>query len=412
MIIKELSYTEFNDFNINFKHSSIYQTIEYATTMEEENFDKLILGLVDNKQILAATIVIVEKTLGFKYAYAPRGFLIDYSDYDLLKIFTESIKTYLSKKDIMAVKLNPLVIKSVYDLKNKEIKNDGDTHLIMHNLEKNGYRHLGFNNGFEALKPRFEAIINLDRPYEHIYISLKKGLKNKIRQAENNGIKIIKSKENNLHYLYNQTLKKYDKDLNYFENIYKNFGDNCDFFYAKMDISIYLNKLKEKLEYYESLSAKIHGKFLENNSNKDKIIAQKIDIDIKVYKTKQELNKALKMFDENMNEIIIATAIFIKQKDFVYMLMDGIDLKYKELNGKHLLIWRIIEYYNKLGYKYLNLGGITNFQINDKYDGLNQFKLSFDAKAYEYIGDFELVTNSKLYFMYKHTKPIKSILKI
>jgi lipid II:glycine glycyltransferase (peptidoglycan interpeptide bridge formation enzyme) len=412
MIIKEISEQQFNDFNSKFIDSSLYQTNEYAKTMSSQDFDTLILGLVDNDDILGATIILVEKTLGFRYAYAPRGFLIDYNNNELVENFTKEIKKYLSRKDIMAVKLNPLIKRSIYNPKTNKKEFNGDHDIILNNLRKLGYTHLGFNNQFEALKPRFECIIDISNPYEEIFLSFKKDLKNKIRSAENNEIKIIKSNISKLDYLYLQTKRKYKRDLEYFNDLYNNFEGNIDFFYAKVDTAAYLNKVKEKYEYYEMVSSEINNDIEFSKKNKDKIISKKIDIDLKLNKYKNLLTKAIKMNHENKDGIVVASGLFIRQKDKVHLIMDGYDADYRDLNAKHLLIWRAIEHYNKLGYKTLNLGGITNIDVKDKYDGLNQFKLAFNGKAYEYIGDFELITNQSLYFMYRHTKPIASILKI
>ena len=83
--------------------------------------------------------------------------------------------------------------------------------------------------------------------------------------------------------------------------------------------------------------------------------------------------------------------------------MDGYDTNFKRLNAKHLLIWKIIQKYSELGYEKFNFGGITNPKLKDnKYSGLNEFKLSFNTNIYEYIGDFELITNKPLYFIHKN----------
>ena len=94
MHIKELSNAEFNKFTDNYKVSSIYQTSEYAFVMNEQNYDSIFLGLIENDEVVAASLILIEKNFGFKYAYAPRGFLIDYTDFELLKTFTEEIKKY------------------------------------------------------------------------------------------------------------------------------------------------------------------------------------------------------------------------------------------------------------------------------------------------------------------------------
>jgi len=75
-------------------------------------------------------------------------------------------------------------------------------------------------------------------------------------------------------------------------------------------------------------------------------------------------------------------------------------------------MWKLIEKYSKLGYTKFNLGGITNINAeNKKYTGLNEFKLSFNANMYEYIGDLELICNNTLYFMYRKSVQLKRMLK-
>ena len=85
---------------------------------------------------------------------------------------------------------------------------------------------------------------------------------------------------------------------------------------------------------------------------------------------------------------------------------------YKSFNAKHLLIWKLCEKYANEGYKTLHLGGLAQVTLKEnKYAGLNQFKLNFNAYAVEYIGDLELVVNRPLYLLNKTISPIPDILK-
>ena len=94
--------------------------------------------------------------------------------------------------------------------------------------------------------------------------------------------------------------------------------------------------------------------------------------------------------------------LIAKNRTEVYLYMDGYDVKYKSFNAKHILMWKIIEKYASLGYKRLNLGGVTDIRIeNDKYKGLNEFKTNFNASIVEYAGDFELIINQAKYFLYR-----------
>ena len=92
MYIKELTNKEFNDFATSYSSYSIYQTSEYGFIMNNQKYTSLVLGMIDNDKIVAASLILIEKTAMFKYAYAPKGFLINYSDRYLVEEFTKLIK--------------------------------------------------------------------------------------------------------------------------------------------------------------------------------------------------------------------------------------------------------------------------------------------------------------------------------
>ena len=53
--------------------------------MNTQNYTSVFLGLIDDyERIVAASLILIEKEGIFKYAYAPKGFLIDYSNKVLL----------------------------------------------------------------------------------------------------------------------------------------------------------------------------------------------------------------------------------------------------------------------------------------------------------------------------------------
>lgn len=413
MYIKQLTNEEFNKFKDEFNSKSLYQTPEYAFIMNAQMYDSLFLGLVDDEEIIAASLVLVTTVKSYRYAYAPRGFLIDYNNTVLLDLFTKKIRKYLGKMDIVAITISPMIIKNVYDPKYKVSTPNQYYDTIYNNLKKFGYKHLGYNHYFEANKPRYEGVLELDLPPYMLFRNIRKEFRTKIRSAEKRGVKIYKGDYNNLEYLYLQTKEKYPRDLRYFKDCYQFFDKNkmVDFFYSKIHTIQYLEIIKSEYEEYEDLVQTIDNEILEATSkgyDTSKLINQKLEYDKILANYQHELVRATKLLSEHPDGVITASALVIKTKDEVYLLMDGYDHNYKSLNSKHLLIWKLIEKYSTEGYKKFNFGGMSDPNLaENKYKGLNDFKLGFGSKVQEYIGDLELVTNAPLYFIFINNTFVK-----
>ena len=241
-----------------------------------------------------------------------------------------------------------------------------------------------------------------------MFKNIKKEYRTKIRSAIDNGVEIHKGTYEDLKYLYLQTEKKYSRDLLYFQYLYYYFNQNkkIDLFYAKLDCEKLLNKFRNLYIKQEKICNEINNQMEIEHSNK--LTAIKIEADNLLGKYHDQLTTASKMIQRYPKGIIIASALFIKEDNEVYMIMDGFDKNYKRYNAKHLLIWEALNYYKN--YKYLNLGGITSLK-EDKYKGLNNFKMNFGSTAYEYIGDLELICIPSKYFLLKNAIPYQNIIK-
>ena len=150
MEFRELTNQEFINFITNCPLKSIYQTPEYGFVMNNQGFDSIILGLIKDNIIKAASLILIKKEEGFKYAYAPRGFILDYEDFYILRDFTNNLKNYLSNLGVMGIKINPLIIRNIYDFNKQLSYKNPKYELIYEALKQNNYYHLGYNNFFEA----------------------------------------------------------------------------------------------------------------------------------------------------------------------------------------------------------------------------------------------------------------------
>ncbi len=409
MVLRELNASQFSAFINNYSDDSIYQTEQYANALIKQKYTSIYYGLEENGKLFGATLVLIEKRQGFKYGYAPRGFLIDYSNLELLKTFTSLIKKDLGKKGVIAIKINPCIVKETYDSISGNIASNEQSETIYNNLTSLGYYHLGYNNFFESFKPRFEAIVELNKPIEQLFNNLDANMKEKVITADQSGFQIFKSNSFNPDYLF---LKNKD-EADFYQEMFYAFQDRIEFFYIKLDTKQHLKQIQIKYQKQSEISSQANAKVFEtrgtDNTNEINI---KLQEESKLNDMKNELVFATNLLRDIPDGIIVGACLVVKHKDKVHLLVDKYNNEYMNLHMNCLFIWKLMEKYANEGYKEFNLGGITNFSLEDNpYKDLNDFKLGFGSIGYEYLGDFELITNKPLYVMYQNSSPFRNMLK-
>ena len=244
----------------------------------------------------------------------------------------------------MAIKVNPMIIRKVYNSTGHEISFNNLFDKTFNDMKKLGYFHLGYNNYFEALKPRFEAYINLDLDYIKLFGNIDKSCRNKIRKAVRDGIKVYHGREDDLKYLYEQTKDEYPRDLHYFKNLYKFFGKDelVDFYYSKLDTTDYVQYTQEMYNKYFLRSSELSKSLISQKGNLDKIINEKLEVDKMVVKYRIQLAEATEYLRNFPNGVVTSTALVIKWQDAVYLAIDGYDKKYKQFGAKQLMIWKLM----------------------------------------------------------------------
>ena len=411
MKIVELLVEEFDNYEKNFSNRNFYQTTEYGSLMDRHQFDDYYLGLKDdNGNILAATLILVNKVfIGYKWGYCPRGFLIDFNNYELLRCFTNELKLYLKKRNFMFVKLDPPII---HKSRNNfgEIINGIDNEMIINNLKSLGYEHEGFNLNFETLKPRWNAVINLEETDNPFY-KYSKEKRNKIRKADKLGIEIIKGSPQDISTFYDFVEKKHTRSLNYYLDMYEVFGkkDMFELYFANLNTAKFVDKSKTLYEQEESRSYNINQELQEkiNITNTNNIIKRKMHSDMLKDIYQQNLIKATNLFKAYPAGKIIGATAVVKYNNEIFFLIFGYDKDFKNYCPIHYMLSTLIDYFHSQGYNRFNLNGISgDFNKNSNYYGLNRFKLGFGAHIEEYIGEFTLVINKGKTNIYNKINPV------
>lgn len=411
MRIVELQSDEFNNFIEKFPYKNFYQTSEYGMLMDRHQFDDYYLGLIDDAEnMVAATLILVNKVfIGYKWGYCPRGFLIDFTNTELLKIFTNLLKEYLSKRNFMFIKIDPILIYKSRN-NNGEVIPGIDNEYIYNNLISLGYEHNGFNNNFENLKPRWNAVANFE-DNDNIFYKFSKEKRNKVRKADKLGIEIVKGTPEDIRTFYDFVEKKHSRKLNYYLDMYEVFGkdDMFDLYFANLNTAKFVEKSKELYEKEEVRNNSINQELEDNinSNNTNNIIKRKMHSDTLLNNYKQNIINATNMFKEYPSGKLIGSCAIVKYNKEIFFLIYGMDPDYKSYCPIHYMIYQLMEKYHKEGYNKFNLNGISgDFSKTNPLLGLSKFKLGFGTHIEEYIGEFTYVINKRKTNTYNKINPI------
>lgn len=409
MEIVQILKEEFDEYASNHPNRNYYQTSSYGMLMDRHNFDDYYLAMKDeNGDIKAATLILTNKVfIGYKWGYCPRGYLIDFSDYNLLETFTKLLKEFLNKRNFMYVKIDPYIIYKSND-ENGEINNS----VIIDNLKSLGYEHNGFNLNFENLKTRFNAVITTNED-DDLFNKYNKQIKNKIRKSEKHGLELLKGSSDSVKEFYSFVNNKTKRKLNYYLDMMEIMGkdDMFEIYFAFLNTAKYIEMSQKAFEKEENINNSINQELEENinSNNTSNIIKRKIASDDLLNKCKQNIINATNLYKQYPNGLIIGTNAIIKYNNQVNFIIDGYLDKFKSYCPNHFLKNNIIEKYKDTGYTRFNLGAISGDFDNDNnpYKGLTKFKLGFNAKVEEYIGEFTLIINKGKYKTFKKVNPIR-----
>ena len=112
MKLETLTIKEFTNWAIKSDEITFHQTKEWADLKKKNGWKAYYVGLKDKKEIKAASLILAKEipVIKKKMFYAPRGFLIDYHDLELLTIFTKKIKKLAKEKKGIFIKIDPYVM--------------------------------------------------------------------------------------------------------------------------------------------------------------------------------------------------------------------------------------------------------------------------------------------------------------
>ena len=151
--LKNIEKDKFDEYVKNHNTKSHFlQSLSWGEFSKiKKNMTPYYLGLVDEKNQIHAATLLLEKHLPMDmcYFYAPRGFVIDYKQKDLVKSMTQKIVEFAKNKKAIFIKIDPDLIKTKIDYLGEQ-HNNPDYEVLFKTLKSCGFKHQGFTKNFDT----------------------------------------------------------------------------------------------------------------------------------------------------------------------------------------------------------------------------------------------------------------------
>lgn len=388
MKLCELPEEEFREYSKQHPLTTFLQTPEIGHLREQYGWKAYYLGMKENSRILGASMVLARKNfLGKKIFYAPRGFLIDFSNFSLVKEFTKQVKQFVKEHGGYVLTIDPYLPIRERDIDGNLVENGFDHTDIFENLKK-----IGFIPTYQSEQVRFMFALDIqDKSIDEIYKNFRPNTRNIIKKTQKTGIVVRELTLEELSIfkkLTEETSQRKgfsDKKLSYYEDMYRLFSKYGEIQYkiAEIHLPDYQKRLMEDLEKEKNRISKL----TDAKANEGK----KKEILVTISSLEKRIAEAKSLEAKHGPTLVLSGGMFLLYGNEVIYLFSGNYKEFMQFNGQYLIQWEMIQYAIQHGFQRYNFYGITgNFDKSDKDYGMYEFKKGFNGSVIELFGELEL----------------------
>ena len=381
----DLNKTEYDNFVENYSMASFMQQYEWGEI--KDNWKSFHCGLYKDERLVAVCLVLMRKVIkNINLFYIPRGYLIDFTNFEDLKEFTNNIKKLAKSNHAYVVKLDPNFCISDDSLKGEKVEhNYSENYEIKNsNLLKLGYKNTGLH---KEMSKNFQPQYNMFSP--------------------------LCDTNNNIYDL-DGLLKTYKSKFRYYigafhekRGITFEISDEL----SKVDELVEMLKLTEEKQNITLRNKEYFEKIMTNYKGQAYIAVGYIDLDkyiafLKESEKEDEIQEALELKEQYGSKITLSASLLIlpKNKEGIRTseyLYAGNNSLYTKLKPSMGIVYELLKFSAQHNCHYCNLGGVDG----GLEDHLADFKRKFNARVMVFCGEYDLPT-SAIYYPVKLFYPI------
>lgn len=409
----ELKKDEYENFLQNNKKSHFLQSYYWGEfSKEKKNLTPYYMGLVDENRNILGTCLLLQKKLplNYSYFYCPRGFVLDYTNSDLISNMTKKVIEFIKTKKAIFLKIDPDIIRKKYNYLNEEVELSTNPDIIFDNLIKCGYKHLGFTKNFETMQPRYTFRIDMNQSIDDIYNHFSKTTKQRIQKAIKLGTEVCIGTSEDIDTFYKlMTITETRKDFvsyskDYYQKQYEILSKNnmAKLFLGKLNLDKIITNLKNESNIIEDKINSI-DKTATSKSTKNKLK----ELESNYEKIKKEIIKYEEAKAKYGDIITLNAHMIITYHDKAWVLYAGNHNILTESYANYNTYYEHIKYAYENGIKiYDQFGTIGDLNPNNPRLGLHEFKKKFGGDYVEFLGEFDYITNHFMYFVFTKLVPL------
>ena len=391
MTFQEITEIEYQEFWENHPLKTFLSSPEISKLRKKSNWETYYVGVKEDDKLIASTMLLSHKRHFSKYEfYSPRGFLMDFSNEELLSFFTKELKKYIKSKKGYILRIDPYLIYKERDIDGNIKKNGIDNSSVVSHLLQLGYKRVKEEN-MEQVGWMFSLDLE-GKTEEDILKEMKPNTRNTIRKTEKYGITVKEISYEELdrfQSIMEETSKRKgfsNRQLSYYQEMYQLFHDKEEvkFFITELNLRNYIDGLeKEKEEKEEKKKSLSDAKYNDG---------AKKNLDNEIASLEKRIKESQEIIEKEGKDIItLSGSMFMLIKPEVIYLSSGNYEESMKFNSQYLIQWELIKYGIQKGFKKHNFYGIpANINTHPKDYGIYEFKRGFNGYVEELIGEYEL----------------------
>lgn len=412
MYFGELTQEEFQQYMATAKKNSFLQSVEMARLKQAEGYDCYFVGIKDDKQeeVLFASLLTAQKLKIGQF------FEIDGLSLEALAerhaFFMKELQAFVKKKQGMYISILPNDDYGVYQENGQLI---GTKQQQLYTLMEE----VGFTY------PKNEGAINQNGSPKWVYTkdltqlatetdlwdSYEKKARYSIQKAQSFGIKVRGLAYEELDLFKAVTLQTSqrrgftDKSLDYYQKVFKSYGEQAQFLVAELNLKDYLDSLEQRKSQLVE-QRQVLDELLAAQPNSRKRNNQKKEVVSEIATYEKRIAEATDWRQKESKEtIILACGLFLSSPQEMVYLFSGTYEEYKHLYGPFLIQDYALKQAVTKKIPLYNFYGIEG--IFDGSDGVLNFKKNFSGQVNEKPGMFLAVTQPFKWGLYQKLKTIQ-----